>query len=130
MLLDAQVLGNLAARWERNAGSSSDSDGHSRGSGGGVKEPYTFMSVVLISLNPCEWLPNPPFEAFREKPFDPGQPHPYALAELAFQQLRLAYSQQQAAVGAPGQATSPPVNQVIVETRACNGPCRRWAGSC
>lgn len=52
------------------------------------------MSVVLISLNPCEWLVNPRFDAYRELPFDSNNPHPYALAELAFQQLSLASSQQ------------------------------------
>jgi len=77
------------------------------------------MSVVLISLNPCEWLSNPSFEAYREKPFDPGKPHPYALAELAFQQLSLAYSQQQTALVAQHASSTerihaavPPVNQV------------------
>ena len=71
------VLRNLAERWEVP----------------GSKKPYTFMSVVLISLNPCEWLTDPSYQSYRDKPFDPNKPHPYALAELSFQQLSLAYSQ-------------------------------------
>lgn len=109
-----QVLGNLTARWEGTSHGGSSPSAPNKN----TKEPYTFMSVVLISLNPCEWLSNPPFEAYREKPFDPGKPHPYALAELAFQQLSLAYSQQRAALLTEHassewiSAAAPPVNQV------------------
>jgi len=35
------------------------------------------MSVVLISLNPCEWLTDPPYSAYRDQPFNPAKPHPY-----------------------------------------------------
>ena len=73
------------------------------------------MSVVLISLNPCEWLTNPPYGAYRDQPFDPNKPHPYALAELAFQQLSLAHSQAAAARAAGGRAAeSLVVNQSII----------------
>ena len=49
----AGLLANLAQRWQ--------DQGPDGGFGGAGKQPYTFMSVVLISLNPCEWLRNPDF---------------------------------------------------------------------
>ena len=40
------VTHNLIQRWEQ-------------------KKPWTFMSVVLVALNPCERLQNPRFDAIR-----------------------------------------------------------------
>ena len=57
--LEPAILANLAERWHR--GGDRGSGRGSRGDGS-TREPYTFMSVVLISLNPCEWLPNPTFD--------------------------------------------------------------------
>lgn len=51
-------------------------------------EPYTYVSTVLVAVNPLKEIPSPSFESFCDAPFDPSLPHPYALAELAYQRLR------------------------------------------
>ena len=56
----------------------------------GTPEPYTFMGTALIAVNPLRDVPAPAMDAFIGQPLDPATPHPYALAELAYQQLQLA----------------------------------------
>jgi hypothetical protein len=45
------------------------------------------MGTVLVSMNPLIWLPEPEPITFFNKNINPNNPHPYALAELAFQRL-------------------------------------------
>ena len=49
---------------------------------------YSFVSTVLVAVNPLKALPSPSDDSFVEKAFDPQLPHPNALAELAYQRLR------------------------------------------
>lgn len=67
-------------------------------------------------MNPCEWLVDPPHEAFRDRPFDATKPHPYALAELAFQQLSLASQVEPSTGSTPASpaAFAHVINQSIV----------------
>jgi hypothetical protein len=52
--------------------------------------PYTYLSTVLVAVNPINVLPNQPtFEDYCDQSFNPEKPHPYAIAELAYQNLRL-----------------------------------------
>lgn len=51
------------------------------------KMPYTYMGTVLIAMNPLQKIDSPDFIQFVNKPLDHETPHPYALAELAYQQL-------------------------------------------
>jgi myosin heavy subunit len=71
-LHEAGILDNLHKRW-----------------GGASREPYTFVSVILVAVNPLRSMPDPPhITDYVDKPFGPDmRPHPYALAELAFSQL-------------------------------------------
>lgn len=68
-LHEAAVLANLQARWPA--------------------EPYTFISVILVAVNPVVRLkPPPPVGSYAGQAFGPDlPPHPYALAELALTQL-------------------------------------------
>ena len=53
-------------------------------------EPYTYLSTVLVAINPLRVLPNQPeFVDYVDKSFNTETPHPYAIAELAFQNLRV-----------------------------------------
>jgi myosin heavy subunit len=49
--------------------------------------PYTYMGTVLIAVNPLRKLPAPGFNEFVDLPQNSEKPHPYALAELSYQQL-------------------------------------------
>lgn len=57
-----------------------------------VKKPYNFMGTILICVNPLEKLQDPPSETFIDMPLNPQEPHPYAIAELAYHQMKLANS--------------------------------------
>ncbi|TYZ57604.1 hypothetical protein PybrP1_003944 [[Pythium] brassicae (nom. inval.)] len=70
---EAGVLHNLAER--------SKVDG---GDGRGQK-PYTFMANVLIAVNPLQDLPNPRVSEIVNN--STSAPHPYAIAEMAYQQM-------------------------------------------
>ncbi|CAM9665996.1 unnamed protein product [Ascophyllum nodosum] len=53
------------------------------------QRPYTFMGTILIAVNPLRPLPDPDMSKFMDRPLDPESPHPYAIAELAYHQMRL-----------------------------------------
>ncbi|KAJ1449089.1 P-loop containing nucleoside triphosphate hydrolase protein [Pelagophyceae sp. CCMP2097] len=60
--------------------------------------PYTFISNVLVAVNPLKAVSMPPYEQFANACFDPNAPHPNALAELAFQRLATGRSLDQSIV--------------------------------
>ncbi|DAZ98635.1 TPA: hypothetical protein N0F65_000830 [Lagenidium giganteum] len=70
---EAGVLHNLAER--------SKLEGHD-GSG---QKPYTFMANVLIAVNPLRDLPNPKISEIVSNAGN--APHPYSVAEMAYQQM-------------------------------------------
>ncbi|CAM9539979.1 unnamed protein product, partial [Ectocarpus fasciculatus] len=53
------------------------------------QRPYTFMGTILIAVNPLRRVPNPEMTAYMDCSVNPETPHPYAIAELAFHQMRL-----------------------------------------
>ncbi|CAM9621035.1 unnamed protein product, partial [Ectocarpus sp. 13 AM-2016] len=53
------------------------------------QKAYTFMGTVLIAVNPLRRLEDPPMESFMNRPLNPETPHPYAIAELSYHQMRL-----------------------------------------
>ncbi|CAN0009897.1 unnamed protein product, partial [Phaeothamnion confervicola] len=53
------------------------------------QRPYTFMGTLLIAVNPLKRLTDPPTSQFVDRPLDPESPHPYAIAELSYHQMRL-----------------------------------------
>lgn len=68
------------------------------------------MSVVLVAVNPCEDLPPRRPEAFHDAVADDSEPHPFAVGELAYQNMLLA----DALRAAPGGSRSTVVSQSIV----------------
>ncbi|CAM9895317.1 unnamed protein product, partial [Ectocarpus sp. 12 AP-2014] len=52
--------------------------------------PYTWMGTILLAVNPLKAVPQPPIEDFMNRSLDPERPHPYAIAELSYRQMRLA----------------------------------------
>jgi myosin heavy subunit len=57
---------------------------------GAQTRPYTYLSTVLVAVNPLRVLPDQPkYDDYQDKSFDPESPHPYAIAELAYQNLRV-----------------------------------------
>ncbi|CAM9355556.1 unnamed protein product [Discosporangium mesarthrocarpum] len=65
------------------------------------QRPYTFMGTILIAVNPLRATKSPEMSVYMDRPLNPDSPHPYAIAELAYHQMRL---------GSKGKAT----NQSIV----------------
>ncbi|CAM9169756.1 unnamed protein product [Laminaria digitata] len=53
------------------------------------QRPYTFMGTVLIAVNPLRRIPHPDMSEYMDCSLDPEAPHPYAIAELAYHQMRL-----------------------------------------
>ncbi|TMW58718.1 hypothetical protein Poli38472_010277 [Pythium oligandrum] len=85
---EAGVLHNLA---ERSKLDGPDKKG---------QRPYTFMANVLIAVNPLRDLPNPRVSDVVNNAG--GAPHPYAIAEMAYQQMVF------------NSGTEQPTNQSIV----------------
>jgi myosin heavy subunit len=64
--------------------------------------PYTYMGTVMIAVNPLRVLPEANLEDYNSRPSDRDSksgrkdpaPHPYAMAELAFQQLSFSGTNQ------------------------------------
>eukprot|EP00904_Undaria_pinnatifida_P011109 jgi/Undpi1/7128/HiC_scaffold_22.g09602.m1 len=52
--------------------------------------PYTFMGTILLAVNPLKAVPTPLVEDFKDQSLDPEIPHPYAIAELSYNQMRMA----------------------------------------
>jgi len=49
----------------------------------GPPKPYTYLSTVLVAMNPIRVLPDPPtFGDYADQSFNPEKPHPYAIAEV------------------------------------------------
>jgi hypothetical protein len=49
----------------------------------GPPKPYTYLSTVLVAMNPIRVLPDPPtFGEYADQSFNPEKPHPYAIAEV------------------------------------------------
>eukprot|EP00903_Cladosiphon_okamuranus_P011132 g10508.t1 len=53
------------------------------------QRPYTFMGTILIAVNPLQRVSNPDMADYMDRPLNPETPHPYAIAELAYHQMRL-----------------------------------------
>jgi myosin heavy subunit len=51
------------------------------------QNPYTYVSNVLVAVNPLRKIPDLQLESFREKSLIACPPHPYGIAELAYKQL-------------------------------------------
>jgi hypothetical protein len=113
-LHEAGILDNLHRRWlgeqaaavANGEGSGSSNSGSTSGAaaaGAVRREPYTFVSVILAAVNPLCKQPNPPSpEEYANQPFstEVARPHPYALAELAFQQMCTAHKRSALVAGA------------------------------
>ncbi|CAM9385107.1 unnamed protein product [Phaeothamnion confervicola] len=77
------------------------------------------MGTLLIAVNPLRRLRDPPEAEFVDRPLNPDEPHPYAVAELAYRQLRLALRAVAAAAAAgrrpaAGGGTGAVANQSII----------------
>lgn len=88
--------------------------------------PYTYVSTVLVAVNPLTKVDLPSFDSFRDAPFDPKNPHPNALAELAYQRLRGGLSPDQSIVvsgesGAGKTESSKIVVHYLTQRSAGNG---------
>ena len=53
------------------------------------QNPYTYVSNVLVAVNPLRKIGEPAKESYKDKPLVAGAPHPYGIAELAFRQMIL-----------------------------------------
>jgi myosin heavy subunit len=51
------------------------------------QNPYTYVSNVLVAVNPLRKIPDLQLESFRERSLIACPPHPYGIAELAYKQL-------------------------------------------
>jgi myosin heavy subunit len=51
------------------------------------QKPYNFMGTILICVNPLRKVTDPPMDTFVNKPLDPENPHPYAIAEVIYSLL-------------------------------------------
>ncbi|CAM9166452.1 unnamed protein product [Ascophyllum nodosum] len=60
------------------------------------QRPYTFMGTILIAVNPLRKVPNPEMNDYMDRSLNPEAPHPYAIAELAYHQMRLGAGRQAA----------------------------------
>jgi myosin heavy subunit len=86
------ILANLEGRmgWGSDVSGGSKRRGPHDGDRPAEVRPYTYLSTVLVAVNPLKVLPNQPtYEDYNDKSFDPEKPHPSAIAELAYSNLRL-----------------------------------------
>eukprot|EP00904_Undaria_pinnatifida_P007253 jgi/Undpi1/3658/HiC_scaffold_16.g07028.m1 len=62
---------------------------HNLGRRAKEQKPYTFMGTILIAVNPLQPIPDPSADEYVDRPLNPDTPHPYAIAELSYYQMRL-----------------------------------------
>eukprot|EP00903_Cladosiphon_okamuranus_P011080 g10459.t1 len=60
------------------------------------QRPYTFMGTILIAVNPLRKVDDPEMSDFMNRSLDPEAPHPYAIAELSYHQMRLGAGRKEA----------------------------------
>ncbi|CAM9285240.1 unnamed protein product, partial [Hapterophycus canaliculatus] len=60
------------------------------------QRPYTFMGTILIAVNPLRKVADPEMSDFMNRSLDPEAPHPYAIAELSYHQMRLGAGRKEA----------------------------------
>eukprot|EP00752_Nemacystus_decipiens_P009380 g8383.t1 len=60
------------------------------------QRPYTFMGTILIAVNPLQKVADPEMSEFMNRSLDPEKPHPYAIAELSYHQMRLGAGRKEA----------------------------------
>mmetsp|Transcript_10617 Transcript_10617/g.19713 ORF Transcript_10617/g.19713 Transcript_10617/m.19713 type:complete len:1963 (-) Transcript_10617:129-6017(-) len=53
------------------------------------QHPYTYVSTVLIALNPLRPVPMPSMEDYKDIPMGAAPPNPYGIAEMAYKSLTL-----------------------------------------
>eukprot|EP00635_Sarcinochrysidales_sp_CCMP3193_P013289 CAMPEP_0118913986 /NCGR_PEP_ID=MMETSP1166-20130328/14536_1 /TAXON_ID=1104430 /ORGANISM="Chrysoreinhardia sp, Strain CCMP3193" /LENGTH=1604 /DNA_ID=CAMNT_0006853551 /DNA_START=50 /DNA_END=4864 /DNA_ORIENTATION=+ len=89
----------------------------------GESNPYTYVSTVLVAVNPLKAVPVPKDETFVETAFDPTAPHPNALAELAYQRLRGGESDQSLVVSGESGAGKTESSKIVIQylTRRSHG---------
>jgi myosin heavy subunit len=54
--------------------------------------PYTYVSNVLIAINPLRRVEIPPMEVYKDRPMSSQEPHPYGIAELSYRQMTLLHT--------------------------------------
>lgn len=56
------------------------------------QNPYTYVSNVLVAVNPLRKVGEPAMDVYKDKPLVACAPHPYGIAEMAYRQLILPKS--------------------------------------
>ncbi|CAM9693790.1 unnamed protein product, partial [Sphacelaria rigidula] len=52
--------------------------------------------TILIAVNPLQRVPDPEMSEYMDKSLNPEGPHPYAIAELSYHQMRLGAGRREA----------------------------------
>ena len=92
------------------------------------RNPYTYMGTVLIAVNPLRTLPQVNIGEYIDKPLNNEIPHPYALAELAYQQLCFLNTNQCLVVSGESGAGKTETAKILLKFLADRSPTSILAG--
>ena len=54
-----------------------------------LNSPYTYIAHVLVAVNPLRDIAEPRVEDYKDQPITANEPHPFGVAELAYNQMTL-----------------------------------------